>query len=143
MIRLIIDNLVSKGYTFDGEAEDGMLVFVHENRTPILLVEYEENLIGFISRYKINDRYKKDEKKLLQILNQLNRESVISKYSLVVDHDYKRNQVEIRATWLPFYSADIFNQFFHNWQFDNEKRILDADKIEDFLLLTRKSKIAG
>lgn len=139
MIRLIIDNLVTRAYTFDDEAEDDWIIFSHKDRTPILIKEYEHNLIGFMSRYKINNCYKKDEKRLLQILNRLNLESVISKYGLIINHEYKPNQIEIRTTWLPFYSPEIFDGFFHNWQFDNEKRILETEGIEDFLILTRKS----
>jgi len=133
---------MSKGYCYDGDAEDGWIVFVHDYHTPIMVRE-SDNIIGLMSRYKINQRGQKERSRLLLILNELNKHSKISNYTLYVNHDYKPDQIEIKTHWLSFYNEDMFNMYLKMWQYDIRDRILNTDDIEDYLLLTRKSVITA
>jgi len=110
-------------------------------REPELRVITEPRLTPIKGSLTINyaSKFKKEEKRLLQIVNRLNMNSFFSKYSLIINHAYKPNQVEIQAVWFPFYSPKLFDDFFNEWQLDIEKRILETEGIEDFLILTQKS----
>jgi len=142
MIRLVIEDILSKGYTIDGEMDDNWITLIHESHTPILIQEQNE-LIFLLSKYKLNERVKKDEIRLQRMLNKLNLKSAFAKFSLNFDPEQGPNTIIITTTWFDIYSKELFNNFLRIWQYENREMLFDVDGIEDFLLLTRKSKIVA
>jgi len=142
MIRPIIDNIISKGYRLEETTEDGWIILTHDTLTPVL-VQDNEKFITIMSKYKINTRVQTEERRLQKIVNELNSESIIAKYWIKLNPEIGLDSIIITATWLNFYNEYLFDTFFKTWEFENRDQVFDAEGIEDFLLLTRKSQIAA